>query len=271
MTYIELDVPNGPSSFDTLMKLSPPRLVRSHLPARYFERQLREKGPKIVVSVRNPKDTIVSFFHFYRMNQLLGNFEGPWDEFFDMYKHEKLTHEDYMKYYVGWWEKKDHPNVMFVKFEDFNKDPHKMVADLAKFVEQPLSEEQINTIVKLTSFDNVAADAEKARAKGPPGGVMNGGLPNGAPRGSPNGAPGDPPNGAPGGPPNGAPNGVGRGGPPMAGGFLPTNFFNEKISKFFRKGKVGDWKNHFSDGQSRFVDEQYERLLKPLGLELEFE
>ena len=47
--------------------------------------------------------------------------------------------------------------------------------------------------------------------------------------------------------------------------------FDESKSKFYRKGKVGDWKNYFSDEQSRFVDNQYEMTLKPLGLELEFE
>ena len=30
--------------------------------------------------------------------------------------------------------------------------------------------------------------------------------------------------------------------------------FDQKISKFLRKGEVGDWKNHFSEEQSNYID-----------------
>ena len=212
--FLELSAPGTEGYLDRMLSRDPPRLIRSHLPSRYFRCQLKEgEGTKIIVTIRNPKDTLVSMYHFYRMNKLMGCYEGSWEEFFEMYRQDALTHETYMKYYIGWAEVKDHPNVMLVKYEDSVTNPARVIQDISKFINRPLSEDQINNIVRMTSFDYMGTHFAKANPK----------------------------------------------------------MFDEKISKFFRSGKVGDWKNYFSEEQSSFVDEQYERLLKPLGLELEFE
>ena len=39
---------------------------------------------------------------------------------------------------------------------------------------------------------------------------------------------------------------------------------------FMRKGEVGDWKNYFSEEQSKRLDAIYEARCKPVGLELDF-
>jgi len=40
---------------------------------------------------------------------------------------------------------------------------------------------------------------------------------------------------------------------------------------YMRKGKVGEWKNTFTEEQSKFVDEKYAKRCLPLGLEFKFE
>ncbi|GMR32328.1 hypothetical protein PMAYCL1PPCAC_02523, partial [Pristionchus mayeri] len=47
--------------------------------------------------------------------------------------------------------------------------------------------------------------------------------------------------------------------------------FNEKISKFMRKGIVGDWKNYFTVAQSEAFDELYRKKMEGTGLHFEFE
>ena len=46
---------------------------------------------------------------------------------------------------------------------------------------------------------------------------------------------------------------------------------DESVSKFMRKGIVGDWKNYFNERQEREVEEEYEQKIKILGLVLDRE
>ena len=52
-----------------------PRLIKTHVPWRYLQRNAdkREKGPKIVVPTHNPKDTLVSSYHFQNNRPNLEN------------------------------------------------------------------------------------------------------------------------------------------------------------------------------------------------------
>jgi hypothetical protein len=47
--------------------------------------------------------------------------------------------------------------------------------------------------------------------------------------------------------------------------------FNQKISKFMRKGQVGDWKNYFTLAQSAAFDEIYAEKMAGSGLDFKFE
>ena len=47
--------------------------------------------------------------------------------------------------------------------------------------------------------------------------------------------------------------------------------FNEKVSKFMRKGQVGDWKNYFTFSQSAAFDEVYAEKMIGSGLDFQFE
>ena len=60
------------------------------------------------------------------------------------------------------------------------------------------------------------------------------------------------------------------------GRFVDGNDASEKLKrvpgiKFIRKGEVGDWKNYFTEEQSKRFDELYEKKMAGSGLELEFE
>jgi len=47
--------------------------------------------------------------------------------------------------------------------------------------------------------------------------------------------------------------------------------FNQKISKFMRKGQVGDWRNYFTFAQSEAFDEIYKKKMENTGLDFRFE
>ena len=49
------------------------------------------------------------------------------------------------------------------------------------------------------------------------------------------------------------------------------SFRFEKTTSFLRKGKVGDWKNYFTDEQSARVDDEIKKTYEGTGLEFEYE
>ena len=61
--------------------IEPPIVAKTHVhyPA---AKKLVESNRKIIVGIRNPKDALVSYYHFNRMNKLLGNFPGNWGQLF---------------------------------------------------------------------------------------------------------------------------------------------------------------------------------------------
>ena len=44
----------------------------------------------------------------------------------------------------------------------------------------------------------------------------------------------------------------------------------ESSEPFLRKGKIGDWRNHFSDSQNGEFDKLYEEMMTDTGLDFEF-
>ncbi|XP_033100070.1 sulfotransferase 1C4-like [Anneissia japonica] len=57
---------------------------------------------------------------------------------------------------------------------------------------------------------------------------------------------------------------------PMAN-FTGLEDFDQNISKFMRKGCVGDWMNHFTVAQNKLIDAVLKDALNSSGLEFDYE
>ena len=51
-----------------LDKVPTPRALKTHLPYRFIRRWIDEDNVKTIITTRNPKDTMVSMYHFYQDN-----------------------------------------------------------------------------------------------------------------------------------------------------------------------------------------------------------
>ncbi len=80
-----------------------PRIIHTHLPLSYFKKAI-ETYPnlKVIQTIRNFKDTLVSFYNFYRMEKRLGAFNGSWDDYFKLVENKELAFGDYFDYYSEW-------------------------------------------------------------------------------------------------------------------------------------------------------------------------
>ncbi|XP_038636609.1 sulfotransferase 1C2-like [Scyliorhinus canicula] len=193
-----------PSGIELIVKMASPRVIKTHFPIQLVPKYFWEQDT--IVVARNAKDTLVSYFHFHRMNHRLPE-PGYWPEFFQTFLHGQVSWGSWYDHVKGWWEEKDKHRILFLFYEDIKENPRREILKVAEFMENVLEEDVIEKIVHLSSF-KVMKDN------------------------------------------------------PMANyGTLPMGIMDQNISRFMRKGEVGDWKNHFTVSQNEDFDEHYERQM----------
>ena len=137
-------------SFEVLPEMKSPRLIKTHMQREFFDNAFR-KNAKFVVVNRDPKDVLVSYYHF---NKMIASFEfdGDFNAFFELFKNKKIVHGDWFDWVLGWWEEKDNPNVHFVTYEAMKKDIVKETRRVAKFLGKDFTDEVIQEIVDSCSL-----------------------------------------------------------------------------------------------------------------------
>jgi len=129
------------------------RIMKSHQRVEFFENPLKNKRTKFIVLLRNARDTLVSYCHFYRSNALLGKFEGTFEEFFLMFKQKKLAQGDWFNFVQGWHNQKHNKNCCFFHYETMKKDLFPEVKRLANFLGKTIDDDVIQGICEQVSFD----------------------------------------------------------------------------------------------------------------------
>ncbi|CAI0378328.1 unnamed protein product [Linum tenue] len=126
-----------------LLSCSSPRLLHTHLAYSCLPEAVREPGCKFVDLARNPKDTVVSMWHFY--NKLLtrgGPGPFPLEGAVESFCSGVLPFGPFYEHVVRYW-KESHRRpgeVLFLKYEDLWREPKEQVRKLALFLGKPLSQ-----------------------------------------------------------------------------------------------------------------------------------
>ena len=126
-----------------------PRLSRTHM--RYDQLPRDIKKAKIIFMMRNPRDVCVSFYHFVQVNTVY-SFTGSWDEFFEAFMDGRVAWGGWYDYMVDWLKHKDDPNILFVKYEDYLRNPEETIHKVASFIGKTLDNNTVKKIAEITSF-----------------------------------------------------------------------------------------------------------------------
>ncbi|XP_078614176.1 amine sulfotransferase-like [Branchiostoma floridae x Branchiostoma japonicum] len=133
-----------------------PRLMYTHLPFQLAPPGLRSpvNKVKVIVVLRNPKDVCVSWYYFAKKNREL-KAEESWEHNIEKFLDGKVICGDHLDHVLGWWQMKDDPHFLFVKYEDMNKDFRSSVKTIAAFLEKELTDEHLTLILKSCSLESM--------------------------------------------------------------------------------------------------------------------
>lgn len=149
--FLELHTP-GPK---IIAKMPSPRLIKTHLPFSLLPDQWKEKKPKIIYVLRNPKDVVVSYFSFTTKFFKGTPFNGTFEDFSRLFIEGKVASGPWCSHVTEAWKMRNESHVLFLTYEDLQRDPYKNVKEIATFLDKPVTDEQASALVKHCSFDNM--------------------------------------------------------------------------------------------------------------------
>ena len=131
-----------------------PRAFKSHL--NWYE---VPKGGRYIVSVRDPKDVLVSGYRFME-----GWFFEPGSIDITTWAADFMAHREkggYWRHLRSWWEQRYNPNVLLLCYEEMTQDLPGTVRTVADFIGVPLDEELLAIVVRQSSLDFMLAHKDR--------------------------------------------------------------------------------------------------------------
>ena len=156
--FVETENPDGTFGADIFKALPSPRYMKTHLPYELWKQQL-DKHPnlKIIQTIRNPKDTLVSWYHHCRSDFNIGAFHGTWDQYFELFEQKRLPWGDYFEHNANWYKfNKDRKESLVLIYEDMKKSHRDHVIKIANFLGYDLSDKVVDLIVEKSSFKDMS-------------------------------------------------------------------------------------------------------------------
>uniref|UniRef100_A0A673BNH0 Sulfotransferase n=1 Tax=Sphaeramia orbicularis TaxID=375764 RepID=A0A673BNH0_9TELE len=201
----------SPSLSPQLVEQAPsPRFLGTHMHPDNIPQSFYQNKTKMLVIFRNPKDTLVSYYHFCNNNPVLPSMKS-WESFFTDFLSGDVPWGSYFDHALAWEKKMDDPSVMVVTYEELKQNLSQGVRQISKFFGFSLTEAQVQEVANGSTFS--AMKESSTHSHGNMGNVI------------------------------------------------------------FRKGEVGDWKNHFTPQQNKEMDEAFNKHLKGtrLGAKLNYQ
>ncbi|KAJ7319740.1 hypothetical protein JRQ81_019251 [Phrynocephalus forsythii] len=129
-----------------------PRTMKTHLAVHLVPPSFWEQNCKMIYVARNGKDNLVSYYHFYRMNQRMPE-PGTWEEFFEKFITGKVLWGSWYDHVKGWWEAKDHHRILYLFYEDIKENPKREIQKIMQFLEKELEKDVLDKIIHYTQFE----------------------------------------------------------------------------------------------------------------------
>ena len=133
-----------------------PRVFKSHNPYHLLPRKLTESNRLIYVT-RNAKDTAVSMY-FHTFGFKMYEYDEPIEHFIDECIAGRVEYGPYWTHLKSWHIQREQRNILVLHYEEMQADLAATVARVARFLDQPLTNEEIERIAQLSTFSSMKKD-----------------------------------------------------------------------------------------------------------------
>ncbi|CAL4059762.1 unnamed protein product [Meganyctiphanes norvegica] len=145
--------PNNGIHTQLLASQKSPRIIKSHIPLSLWPDDLL-KGTKVVYVARNPKDAVVSYEHFSRINKVIA-FKKDMDTFIDYFVKDDLMYGPYWQHLREAWEARNKENFLLLFYEDMIHDIIGQLKKIDKYIGTNLTDKQLENVANHCSFNSM--------------------------------------------------------------------------------------------------------------------
>ncbi|KAM4629925.1 sulfotransferase family 5A, member 1 [Polymixia lowei] len=136
-----------------------PRVLTTHLPHHLLAPALQGSKAKVVYVSRNPKDVVVSYYHFHKMARFLPE-PTSFQDFLNGFLDGTLYYGSWFNHVKGWTSQTSTmDNMLHITYEDMLLDPRSSIERLSAFLQCPLVEEEMNSCLRHCSFSTMKGNS----------------------------------------------------------------------------------------------------------------
>ncbi|KAB7503758.1 Sulfotransferase 1C1, partial [Armadillidium nasatum] len=124
----------------TAAALPDPRLLKGQMPLAFSPPNILDKA-KVIYSARDPRDVVVSCYHFFQTSELT-KATATLDEYVDDFM-DSIVISAYWEHVRLAWEKRNNQNFLFLFYEDLKENPNEQIKKIDQFIGTNRSQNQI--------------------------------------------------------------------------------------------------------------------------------
>mmetsp|Transcript_7545 Transcript_7545/g.11364 ORF Transcript_7545/g.11364 Transcript_7545/m.11364 type:complete len:317 (-) Transcript_7545:9-959(-) len=134
-----------------------PRIFKSHCTYESIA-----KGAKYIYVARNPQAVIMSFYQFIIPYYQLSLSDIPFRDFVnDFFLKNGSNYGSIFTHFVGWWQRREEKDVLFLFFEDLVEDLPTCVEKIGKFMGIEVDEELKKVVCEVSSYGYMRENAQQ--------------------------------------------------------------------------------------------------------------